>query len=1012
MLRQYLDLDGLVYLWSKIKANFTNVIESISVNGTRQSVIDKNVNIEIPQSMPLTDIDSTPTCNSTNLVTSGGVYSYVGTQIGTKAEDTTVVHKTGDEQINGIKCFEEIHAKCIFDSDGRVATTSDLATKLDKLTSSTDNAVVRFDGTTGNIQNSGVTINDSNHVTAAKFITSGGTSSQFVKGDGSLDCVVIPQNLHIQLTSTTSGGTTTYTSNYTYEQILASINNGGIPDLEYDGYIYRYDGIVDGPFVYFSRIDGTRVGQAREDKIIEHAFYVNTNNTWTKETRDIIVPASTSQIGLVRLSNSTSSTSQTLAATANAVRTAYNNGGVQSVNGQTGAITGLAPLASPALTGTPTAPTAASGTKTNQIATTCFVQKAVAASAGSDVNWNNDKSCLTKTLNGTTTSIVNATTIAQAGAPSIIADASCTCAQKNRRAYSARYIDSTFATIADVEGKQPLIVHFTLGESIDDTSYYATADISKSDILAALENGRIVRGEIEVYGIWNLTLCAYTAEGYLLFQWIDFRNLSSDGVEVNIKSEASDINNDQWTITLIELPSSFKTINNTSITGTGNISLPTTERVDEIEETTAAALNDLHSSLDNKLDWNNTTNTLDQSTNLPTSSAVYSAIQTAIQGIPTPMQFKGSLGTGGTYTASTLPAASSANKGWTVKVITAGTYRNVATKIGDVLVSDGSAWVLIPSGDEPSGTVTSVGLSMPTGFSVSGSPVTSSGTLAVSMTSGYGIPTTTQMTNWSNKQDAISDLQTIRSNACTGASKVSNVQSDWNATSGLAQILNKPTVISSIGYSAPAGYITANNSNAIQLAMCTSSGRKLNIGGSSWQITSTTEPSSSTDKDLIAPTWSAMASALSGKANSATTLAGYGITDAKIANGTITLGNNSITPLTSHQTLKTINNASLVGSGNITITGVCGGSGVNTAPSGGTGSQITIGGTAHYFVSTKSYCSSSDANVAPSWSAMATCLAAVRSEISGSAVTIYTGTSAPTSSTGVNGDIYIQTSCA
>ena len=39
---------------------------------------------------------------------------------------------------------------------------------------------------------------------------------------------------------------------------------------------------------------------------------------------------------------------------------------------------------------------------------------------------------------------------------------------------------------------------------------------------------------------------------------------------------------------------------------------------------------------------------------------------------------------------------------------------------------------------------------------------------------------------------------------------------------------------------------------------------------------------------------------LSGGGNSATTLAGYGITDAKIENGAIILGNNSITPLTSH----------------------------------------------------------------------------------------------------------------
>ncbi|MCM1369863.1 MAG: hypothetical protein NC204_05765 [Candidatus Amulumruptor caecigallinarius] len=39
------------------------------------------------------------------------------------------------------------------------------------------------------------------------------------------------------------------------------------------------------------------------------------------------------------------------------------------------------------------------------------------------------------------------------------------------------------------------------------------------------------------------------------------------------------------------------------------------------------------------------------------------------------------------------------------------------------------------------------------------------------------------------------------------------------------------------------------------------------------------------------------------KADKATTLAGYGITDAKIANGVITLGGASITPLTQHQSL-------------------------------------------------------------------------------------------------------------
>lgn len=46
------------------------------------------------------------------------------------------------------------------------------------------------------------------------------------------------------------------------------------------------------------------------------------------------------------------------------------------------------------------------------------------------------------------------------------------------------------------------------------------------------------------------------------------------------------------------------------------------------------------------------------------------------------------------------------------------------------------------------GTVTSVDMSVPTGLSVSGNPVTSSGTLAVTFTAGYSIPTTTKQTNW------------------------------------------------------------------------------------------------------------------------------------------------------------------------------------------------------------------------------------------------------------------------
>ena len=90
------------------------------------------------------------------------------------------------------------------------------------------------------------------------------------------------------------------------------------------------------------------------------------------------------------------------------------------------------------------------------------------------------------------------------------------------------------------------------------------------------------------------------------------------------------------------------------------------------------------------------------SSNLVTSGAVY----TAIDNLPEPMVFKGTLGTGGTIT--TLPTASSSNEGYTYKVITAGTYASQSAKVGDVFVSNGSAWVLIPSGDTDTDTWRSI----------------------------------------------------------------------------------------------------------------------------------------------------------------------------------------------------------------------------------------------------------------------------------------------------------------
>ena len=50
--------------------------------------------------------------------------------------------------------------------------------------------------------------------------------------------------------------------------------------------------------------------------------------------------------------------------------------------------------------------------------------------------------------------------------------------------------------------------------------------------------------------------------------------------------------------------------------------------------------------------------------------------------------------------------------------------------------------------EQYTGTVTSIAMSVPTGFSISGTPITSSGTLALTFASGYSLPTTAKQTNW------------------------------------------------------------------------------------------------------------------------------------------------------------------------------------------------------------------------------------------------------------------------
>ena len=228
---------------------------------------------------------------------------------------------------------------------------------------------------------------------------------------------------------------------------------------------------------------------------------------------------------------------------------------------------------------------------------------------------------------------------------------------------------------------------------------------------------------------------------------------------------------------------------------------------------------------------NYTTSVTSGSADLVTSGAVY----TAIDNLPEPMVFKGSLGTGGTITA--LPVNGTAAIGDTYKVITAGTYASQSADVGDTFICDSktssaNTWVLIPSGDEPSGTVTSVTIKGTSPIvSSNSSAITSSGTRTIS-----------------------------------------------HATSGVTAGTYQSVTVDTYGH-----------------------------------VTAGTNP---------------------------TTLAGYGITDAKIASGVITLGSNTITPLTSSSSLNAAKLTGTVPSGCYTNTTYES----KTAASGGTDvSLVTTG---------------------------------------------------------------------
>ena len=126
------------------------------------------------------------------------------------------------------------------------------------------------------------------------------------------------------------------------------------------------------------------------------------------------------------------------------------------------------------------------------------------------------------------------------------------------------------------------------------------------------------------------------------------------------------------------------------------------------------------------------------------------------------------------------------------------------------------------------GGVTSVGLSAPTGFTVTNSPITSSGTIALSFTAGYALPTTSSQTNWDTaytdrlKWDGGATgltASTGRTSLGLGGAAVLSV----GTTAGTVAAGDDSRFVTDLGYTASTRVLTSSTGADVTLPLFTSS---------------------------------------------------------------------------------------------------------------------------------------------------------------------------------------------
>ena len=162
-----------------------------------------------------------------------------------------------------------------------------------------------------------------------------------------------------------------------------------------------------------------------------------------------------------------------------------------------------------------------------------------------------------------------------------------------------------------------------------------------------------------------------------------------------------------------------------------------------------------------------------------------------------PVRRAGNITTTKMFLSQTGDGTSSAAPQWSA--ITSSDTGSVPTT--RTLTINGTAYDLSANRSWSVGTVTSIAVTVPTGLSVAGSPITSSGTIAITLQSGYSIPTTTKQTEWDSAYtNRITSLTTTGSSGA--ATLISNTLNIPNYTAaGLGAVPTSRTLtINDVAY--------------------------------------------------------------------------------------------------------------------------------------------------------------------------------------------------------------------